>query len=758
MGRRQRQAADTPVADPSGPAFLLSLSDIVGLALIALRWFTPTEGTFRGDTLRISQVWLGWAVLCAWSAMREGDRWTRRGGLWSWGLLLLWSGHIASCLAVVATQGQKRAAINGLWEWTSLGLAAVWFSHRSSSTNFRRTFRLTLIASAVGLSTLGLWQRWVSQPALGRAVVEFDQLEARLQTLEGPELRDAESRMRTLRQTVGHEYTNLDDAGRRAMRQRLIESTEPLGRFALTNSFAAILLVALILLLGEMASSWRNSSAQAKSSQATRAFLLAITLLIAFVLLLTKSRTAVIALVAGSALSFVVTFRGRFRTALFWGFLGTGALGILLLVAWAAGGLDRYVFSEAPKSLEYRTEYWIGAWRVIQDHPWLGVGVGNFRQHYLQHKLAKSSEEVLDPHDFLLEAWVTGGIIAFAGLAVLIFAALAGCRRRSDPPIADSPATDWRTSAPSILCVAIGLLFAEQWLLEGLTDGELVAIGGLSILAAFLLNRATRFSSPTASVWTDTATKTAWFALSVHLLGAGGMEMPAIIQLWLCLSALAASPAHVETAAPRQWPTYAPGLVCTVAGLLFFTHLATATVPSMKTRAFANLADAEALVGLRPDRIDERLKDAAAADRFDPEPWRRRAQFAFQQWMRLQSDEWFDQAIADQHAAIARDPHHPHDQRLLAEFHLRRFAIDNRPADAEAAVNAARKSLELYPNQVAGRRVLAESLAAAGQNAEAAKAARHTLELDDLWLKLGHVDKTLPPPDRTRMEELANAS
>ena len=63
----------------------------------------------------------------------------------------------------------------------------------------------------------------------------------------------------------------------------------------------------------------------------------------------------------------------------------------MTLVTWAAGGLDRFVVTEAGKSLEYRREYWIGAWGVIQEHPLVGVGPGNFRQHYLAHKLAKSS-------------------------------------------------------------------------------------------------------------------------------------------------------------------------------------------------------------------------------------------------------------------------------------------------------------------------------------------------------------------------------
>ncbi len=39
-------------------------------------------------------------------------------------------------------------------------------------------------ASAVAIAGLGVWQRWVSHPALGRAVIEFDELDAKLPALE----------------------------------------------------------------------------------------------------------------------------------------------------------------------------------------------------------------------------------------------------------------------------------------------------------------------------------------------------------------------------------------------------------------------------------------------------------------------------------------------------------------------------------------------------------------------------------------------
>jgi len=438
------------------------------------------------------------------------------------------------------------------------------------------------------------------------------------------------------------------------------------------------------------------------------------------------------------------------------GLVAAGVLSLLVFVTWAAGGLDRLVVTEAPKSLEYRTEYWLGAWRVIQDHPWLGVGPGNFRQHYLAHKVAKSSEEVLDPHNFLLDAWSAGGLTAIVGLMALLLAGLMAFRKPMTPGSSGDDESTWRSSAPAILVLAGIVLAGTAWLLEGQGDWELAFTAGAGVLAAIGLNRSVRVNAVADGLDGETATIAAWFALSIHLLGAGGMEMPAIIQMWLCLSSLIVAP-RLDPSGSRQqlWPAWMPGATAAGLGLAFFGQLATATVPSLTSRALVNLAYSDASSGSRLERIEGRLKEAAEADPFDPDPWRQRVQFAFREWKRTREREWLDRAIEDQRQAIARDPYHAHDIRALAEMSLGPGAADRRPEDAEAAVAAARQALLLYPNSLSGRRTLAEALHAAGQLDEAARAARATLDLDALWLKLGHYDKTLSHEERARMNELA---
>jgi Tfp pilus assembly protein PilF len=77
---------------------------------------------------------------------------------------------------------------------------------------------------------------------------------------------------------------------------------------------------------------------------------------------------------------------------------------------------------------------------MIADHPWLGCGPGNFQEAYTRYKLPEASEEVADPHDFLLEVWATAGTpAAVALLAVLgLFAWRTGWHALGRRPGADA--------------------------------------------------------------------------------------------------------------------------------------------------------------------------------------------------------------------------------------------------------------------------------------------------------------------------------
>jgi hypothetical protein len=67
------------------------------------------------------------------------------------------------------------------------------------------------------------------------------------------------------------------------------------------------------------------------------------------------------------------------------------------------------VLDKAWKSFGYRVQYWQSSVLMIADHPLVGCGPGNFQNVYTQYKLPDASEEVADPHNFLLDVWATAG-------------------------------------------------------------------------------------------------------------------------------------------------------------------------------------------------------------------------------------------------------------------------------------------------------------------------------------------------------------
>ena len=99
------------------------------------------------------------------------------------------------------------------------------------------------------------------------------------------------------------------------------------------------------------------------------------------------------------------------------------AAGVAALILAAAVAIEGpAVLGRAEKSFGYRLQYWRSTLDMIAARPWLGCGPGNFQEVYTRYKLPEASEEIADPHNFLLEVWATAGTpAALAFLAVLGF-------------------------------------------------------------------------------------------------------------------------------------------------------------------------------------------------------------------------------------------------------------------------------------------------------------------------------------------------
>ncbi len=138
-----------------------------------------------------------------------------------------------------------------------------------------------------------------------------------------------------------------------------------------------------------------------------------------WMIFLTGSRAALVTpVLAGGALGSLWLLRNHLaaRSRLFY---FTGVAGVILIfTAVIAHGLHHgSLFHE---SLTFRWRYWIGAMRVFEQHPWLGVGWSNFAPHYTAVRLPIAAEEIKDPHNFLVRFFVelglVGGLLAIAWL------------------------------------------------------------------------------------------------------------------------------------------------------------------------------------------------------------------------------------------------------------------------------------------------------------------------------------------------------
>ena len=798
------------------------------LALIVVRWLVPAESAPDGDTLWIVQLWLAAGLVWAWGCLRS-RRFMVRLGAFDAALWTLVLAHVLSTAAVFVQGGDRRAALNMAWEW--VGLGATFFLLRQTVPGVLRQVmsrgeaseaggtgadpdsgmvriaettsgiprtgdapadasgaaRLALVTATLGIvfAGLGIWQHYIYYP---RAAAEYRRLLTELDALRAEPAANSR-RIGQLELTLEAQGVPSDEAGRRQFENRLRFSNEPFGPFALANTFAGFLVVALLLAGDLFRGAWNGSSTRPQKRRLSNASLAAwglAFLLLVYCLVLTKSRTAWIALLAGLAFwgaCHVGHIWGRVsrRTALIAAAVAAGiaaVLVVLFVVAALGGGFDVQVISEAPKSLEYRLQYWRGAAGVLREHPFFGTGPGNFRQHYLRYKVPESSEEIADPHNLLFDLWTSGGALAVAAFFACVVLIVVPFLRRRTPSAqrAVQETGEERIAGLSGTAALIGgiggfLLAIPAPALSGAGDLDpwalLLLVGWL---IAFMLLGGTRGLPALSAAGLGAAA----LALCVHLLDLGGIEMPAVVQLFLVISVMGFAMLPARAVRESRPTVLAAGAISV---LLFVGCLMSATLPVLNRRA-ALLAGEQALVADRvTQRAIEDFRLAADRDPLSPDPPQRLAEAYFARWQSPRSAAGAGSgtfvppgaqlrggSTAEEDFALAQealdkgtrlDPFNPRLPRRRGEMLLAKFARDGQRADAEAASAAFVKAIERYPNDSSLRALQATALSDAGRPDLARSEAQRALALDEINRQWGHTDRYLSDNTVAQLRRLA---
>jgi O-Antigen ligase len=707
----KQRPKEKPAASPSlvqhVPGILLAAT----VSLFVATPILPSEAaTPEGTHATLGMLWC--LLLGCWSVAAVAQLvpplrldWTLIAGLVLIGL------HSLSAV-VMGNSGGGRPALNTLWVWVSYGIGAFLLRQLVTSAAQSRAVVAVMVALALCLSTHAYYQYRVSQPAFQKAYKA------------DPEKYLKEAGYSTDKQSV--ERKHLED--------RLF-SREPLSTFSLTNSLAGFLAPWLIIAAGiairEVSKSGNVRTLVAAAVAA---------LFIVGCLLLTKSRTGVLATGLGALLLLLYGRRGGFTVGWKIPAIVAGLLVLILLGVVATGGLDAEVLSEAPKALLYRLQYWRSTAAMIADHSLLGVGPGRFQGIFARYKLPEASETVSDPHNFLLEIWATAGTPAMIALLAMMSAFALELTRRgagtaeaaelvaAQPPSSHSPSYHPAfVYAGAIIGILLGIALASMaghFVLAGYTGGVVgLLLLGLPAAAAFLWStrgwvQAGEMRPPLLVI--------GLIVLGVNLLAAGAASFPGVAQTaWILMPLALSFNEPIQQPVIPRWSSFiAAGLSAVLAAACYFTSYAPVLNASLPMSA------AELILFQSTDQVAGHLAAAAAQDPWSAAPWERLAEVRLAAWLRNGLAEDLEDFTRAAEEYSLREVPSARAAQNRARWYLQVFARSRNPLDLEQAISAARLATTRSPASALIHAELAAVWKLAGDDAAAQMEAEQALRLD----------------------------
>lgn len=724
--RSSRRLTDIE-AESSEPAWMHQLLlHGIGLAICISLWIPgDSVAVQEGSTLPQVGLWFLLGLLAYWQlTYRRSSQWREVLKPHGWKLgttaaLLFW---LALVIGTLPGRGNLHVAIPVAWQWVgSLGLPFL-LTMGFRGRHERGWVASLLLGLVVSLLVHALYQYFISMP-LTRAEFESDPVGslAKLGRFAPPG------------SDIYLQY------------QSRLESTEPLGPFALTNSLAGLLVFSTTMTLGLLLE-------RGKHRDAAWWVLAMILVLELSCLILTKSRGGWLALLmaGGGYIGWQVwsSDQGKRHRQWLWGVVGLFA--IVVLVQWI---VDPLVLYEAPKSLAFRWQYWEASFRLMADHLAMGIGPGNFQNRYPLYKAAEASETIADPHSFLIEIAATVGLpgllLSLAWIGSWIGFSLRRVKHlvpREEPqtdansPLVEEPVLEsqdmvrqWIRKGGSFVLVPL-LAGVVVWgvpeLLGPAPDLLPYAIGlPLCMLVTAILIGGRVEASPMLWRWSV-------IGLTLHWCVNGGWLSPGNTVPWLIgLTFVAtASLSRLEhpangTSEPMPWlPKLSLGI-----GLLLLSGLFvwTAWLPYQRFRLWKETQYRDA------QEWTERTEALRQMDRWNPAPSQAILDVKYQVARGLigegestrrgrESRQEWEEALADLHERS------PLSWQVWLSEARQRWGLYESPGDVEAILGAYREATRLYPSEVGMQIEFAACAHLLGREAEGKRAWERGMELERL--------------------------
>jgi hypothetical protein len=649
---------DSNSVQSGGARYLAGLLIAAGALAIVTFPFAGREGLGEGANAEAAsgrRVGGGCGVLCA-------------SDLAAWGLAL-W---MAISSWGVLGDGNARLAWNELWWWFGAAAAysAAWRGARFCGAAV--PWLGVIGAVGAGVAAYGWHQWWIGIPE----VLERFRVDP-----EGV-LREA---------GIGAERGSAQWI---LFQNRLIDGG-PTGTFALANSMSAFLIGAFAVMVSGSACQWRRIGPW------RRAAMVAVLAMVLAMIVAARSRSAVASLLLVGLLWWISRWsvRGSRGDSEATGTAGEdagggaglvpgpdgGALskraklllgslviaGFSLVVAWGwgalrgaaegeqpvasgevgdnAGGLrDRIGSSEwisqAPASLAFRLRYWKASLRMLIDHPWLGVGPGQFKARYEGYRDEGALEQIVEPHNAFWQVVTTGGIPAGCCLVLLAtLAAFAIVRggNACDVALADSGQVSRRVVG-NAAAIGIGSVWVLG-MLVGLIPAPVAGMIGTVVAIGYWLVISWGDGEGLSPSGAREAAGWGALAIAIDLMFAGGVTVPGValpwwvmlgvwvgLTDWGCngLGRMAAGVSNSAAGDVDKRSAWRWG-VAVVASILLAGWYMTAVLPIERGLGAMGRFESAWGAGGESDAVDA-LRRAAEADRWDPGPTMMLAEIAIQ--------------------------------------------------------------------------------------------------------------------------------